>query len=401
MQFSEQFSDIAVWSMVIGMLYGQITKYLISLLEFLKDLFISNVELNWNLEYFEYAHLWLVKQKLISSNRITIKNNYLNIPTITQIDIAKDNLAQLSNGTHIFWYKKMLMWVSITERKDYSTPPKLSISIPFAKLETMTKLVEEIQRDYKELRDKIKIWNYNGNYWSFNRIEPRPMNKIILPKKIKNKIIEDFRWFLNNENWYKDKGLHYHRGYLFHGLPGTGKTSLAIALAKKFDLPIYCLPISSILNSNQAFVQYSFTSKSIILIEDLDKAIITDKEDDSKSEIKLQQGLKTITRNLLQILDGTMTPHGSIFIITTNDKSSIDPVLLRAGRADQKYKFEHVRPTEIKEMFLWFFPGEFDASREFINSIGKRKLVMAEIQEHLLRNSSNISQAKIFEKEKN
>lgn len=40
-------------------------------------------------------------------------------------------------------------------------------------------------------------------------------------------------------------GIPYRRGYLFHGTPGSGKTSLVHVLASELDLPIYSLSLSS------------------------------------------------------------------------------------------------------------------------------------------------------------
>ena len=36
-------------------------------------------------------------------------------------------------------------------------------------------------------------------------------------------LFQDVEWFLNNEEWYNQRGIPYKRGYILHGPPGTGK----------------------------------------------------------------------------------------------------------------------------------------------------------------------------------
>jgi len=73
------------------------------------------------------------------------------------------------------------------------------------------------------------------------------MDTISLDETQKSIIIDDLKTYLHPDTarWYGSRGIPYRRGYLFHGPPGTGKTSLSIASAGSFDLNIYCVPLSS------------------------------------------------------------------------------------------------------------------------------------------------------------
>jgi chaperone BCS1 len=45
--------------------------------------------------------------------------------------------------------------------------------------------------------------------------------------------------------WYAERGIPYRRGYLLHGVPGSGKSSLIHALAGELGLDIYVVSLST------------------------------------------------------------------------------------------------------------------------------------------------------------
>ena len=66
-------------------------------------------------------------------------------------------------------------------------------------------------------------------------------------------IVDDARAFLRLERWYAERGIPYRRGYLLHGAPGSGKTSLVRAVAGELRLPVYQLPLSGAGVDDEAF----------------------------------------------------------------------------------------------------------------------------------------------------
>ena len=58
-------------------------------------------------------------------------------------------------------------------------------------------------------------------------------------------MLADAKRFKESAGWYGDRGIPYRRGYLIHGTPGSGKTSLITAMAGELRLNICILNLSN------------------------------------------------------------------------------------------------------------------------------------------------------------
>ena len=89
----------------------------------------------------------------------------------------------------------------------------------------------------------IRVANYNA--WSLSaRVRPRPLSSVILDGDQGQRLLGDMRRFLGGEAWYAETGVPYRRGYLLHGPPGNGKSSVVKALAGELGMNIYLLMLS-------------------------------------------------------------------------------------------------------------------------------------------------------------
>ena len=78
------------------------------------------------------------------------------------------------------------------------------------------------------------------------------------------------------------------RGYLFHGSPGTGKTSFAYSIAGFFGLSIYCISLAdpSLTDSFLAILFDDLPSRCIVLMEDVDTSGLEKRNLESKKKNK-------------------------------------------------------------------------------------------------------------------
>jgi hypothetical protein len=51
------------------------------------------------------------------------------------------------------------------------------------------------------------------------------MSSIVLQPGVKDMLLADCKDFLCSEEWYAERGIPFRRGYLLHGVPGSGKVN--------------------------------------------------------------------------------------------------------------------------------------------------------------------------------
>lgn len=137
------------------------------------------------------------------------------------------------------------------------------------------------------------------------------------------------------------------RGALFFGPPGNGKTSFAVALAKKLDWYIEILNAGEIPSKwwgeagerlRASFRKAKENAPAIWFIDEADAAFPA-RGDDHSRQLKID-----VLTSFTALMQGAGENEGVFTILATNRKDLIDRAAVRVGRLDIHIEFP--RPTE-------------------------------------------------------
>merc|ERR1719247_1468290 len=149
---------------------------------------------------------------------------------------------------------------------------------------------------------------------------------------------------LTHPELYEDVGTKPPKGVILYGVPGTGKTLLAKAVANETSATFLRVVgselIQKYLGDGPKLVREMFRvaaehSPSIIFMDEID-AVATKRYDSTSG------GEKEIQRTMLELLnqlDGFDDRGDVKVIMATNRIESLDPALIRPGRIDRKIEF--------------------------------------------------------------
>lgn len=215
-----------------------------------------------------------------------------------------------------------------------------------------------------------------GGMWITRTVKPcRPITTVYLAGDQRQMITQDVERFLHPETAqrYRLKGIPHRRGYLFHGPPGNGKSSLAMALAGHFGLNVYSLSLRDP-NMNDAYLASLFNvlppNKVLVLLEDIDSAGLKREEefedisdlDDWNYQPRrpraVHRPVNITLSGVLNAIDGIAAPEGHILVMTTNAPEKLDKALIRPGRIDVKIKFQNASQNQLHDMFERMYRDE-------------------------------------------
>jgi chaperone BCS1 len=233
-------------------------------------------------------------------------------------------------------------------------------------------LIEKAIKEYEEYRmkfeskdDELIVFTYDGAWDDSYRTTKRKGTSIYLPDDNLKKITDDIQSFYDNEAEYKRLEIPYTRTYMFHGLPGTGKTSTIYTIASMLNKNIAIIDFSDNDTTDASIRRalYKLPKDTFLCLEDID-SLFTDRKSDKP----------TITfSGMLNTLDGVVKNTGLVIFMTTNLLTKLDDVAMKR-RVDFYLKFGLMKQSQVFAMVKHFYPKQ-DPEKLFAK-IDKHKLAL-------------------------
>jgi mitochondrial chaperone BCS1 len=240
--------------------------------------------------------------------------------------------------------------------------------------------LDDIRLDYKSKQDnRIFSRLYKDGEWKKAKaINERPFESVILPEGDALALKDDIDKFISRKQLYKDLNITHKRGYLFEGIPGSGKSSIANAIACYLRWTLYTFNKTDIKKGTLSSAFSDIKSQSVILLEDIDTYNITRNQE--------KENEQEDTGDWLNWLDGINSPDDCIFVLTTNFVEKLDPALIRDGRVDFSMHFGYATEYQMREAFKRFhLSASEEQIEDFIARHKDKPVVMADIQNDLFK----------------
>ncbi|KDP28443.1 hypothetical protein JCGZ_14214 [Jatropha curcas] len=188
------------------------------------------------------------------------------------------------------------------------------------------KLYMNIHNDHHH--HQIQNQNRRWRYVPFSH--PSTFETIAMEADLKNKLKSDLESFLKAKQYYHRLGRVWKRCYLLYGQSGTGKSSFVAAMANFLGYDVYDIDLSKVLDdSDLKLLLLQTTSKSVIVVEDLDRFL-------------MEKSTAVSLSGVLNFMDGILNSccaEERIMVFTMNSKDQVDPAILRPGRIDVHIHF--------------------------------------------------------------
>jgi hypothetical protein len=228
----------------------------------------------------------------------------------------------------------------------------LSVSIACRSREIADRFFKELEERRKRLsiyRGKVIDPVVSGG--AVHTIGFRALHKVraqdlILPEKVKTLIHGSIIGFYDHRDVLQELGIEMKRGILFHGPPGTGKTSISLYLAGLLPSFTVCFVSGErLLYPRELCRMARYLQPSMIVFEDIDLV----------AQERNATGLATVLGELMNQIDGCEPTDQVLFIMNTNSLERLEhAVKNRPGRVDQIVQIPLPDRQERAQLLTYF-----------------------------------------------
>lgn len=328
-----------------------------------------------------------------------------------KVDIEKYNSSS-TNLSRVIANENILEFRS----RSRETLSKLVKVIYDAYLERVRMLENQDKNKYLYVVDPVIASNGRFKSHRYKLTLSKSFDNVFFP--LKDDLVKILDNFQEKSGLYGIKGYPHKLGFLLHGEPGTGKTSLIKAIAKHTDRHIVMVGLDRI-KTNAQFLDLMFKphfeiddyrngptvntyklqpKDCVFVFEDIDTytdLVLSRKDNnlngaginnrnengkydrvqelmlmnmvamnsknnknqkDSQAEnFMLSQEDKLSLGGILNVLDGPLEVDGRIIIFTTNHPEKLDSALIRPGRIDHVYHLTYAVLEDIFKMIELYF----------------------------------------------
>ena len=262
-----------------------------------------------------------------------------NMPLSDDVDLDK-----IANGTHGF------------------VGADLESLCKEAAMRVVRRILPEIQNDEeipKEVMEKIVV---TGNDFrnAQKEIQPSALREVLVQipdikwddvgglEDVKQELKEAVEWPLKHPETFQRLGIRPPKGTLLYGIPGTGKTLLAKAVASESEANFISVKGPELLSKwvgesekgvREVFRKAKQASPTVIFFDEIDAIASARSRNDTDSGVT-----KRVVNQLLTEMDGLEELEDVAIIAATNRPDILDTGLMRPGRFDR-----HIEVSEPDE----------------------------------------------------
>jgi hypothetical protein len=266
-----------------------------------------------------------------------------------------------TDKSYLYFYKDNFIRISLDEEVTFDTNKKARCSLTF--FAPINKpCVDKEFLEFTLTTDEPQVYILNNQYGEFTFTK----FSVTLPKTFDISLNYGDSFKTINDKIVASLNSNHSGLYMFHGPPGTGKSTYVKYLTSVVKKEVIFFPTALVHNITNPEIINLLTKKQncILVLEDAEKTIIKRENNNDAS----------LVSTLLNITDGILGDVLKVCVIVTYNcnKTDLDEALLRKGRLKADYSFEPLSVNHAKALIK-----ELDIDLE-----PKENMTLADIYNH-------------------